>query len=90
MPFMFHHDDIVEEIATKRHGKVDAVDRHIIKGQRCLRTGGACISSMGMSRYLNISSTKKISGWSNVLTCSQDKPLNERYGVSSIVAFRDL
>lgn len=33
MPFMFHHDDIVEEIATKRQGKVEAVDRYIIQGE---------------------------------------------------------
>jgi hypothetical protein len=37
MPSMFHHDDIVEEIATKRQGKVDAVDRYIIQGREMPR-----------------------------------------------------
>ena len=33
MPFMLYHDDIVEEIATKRQGKIDAIDRYIIEGR---------------------------------------------------------
>ena len=33
MGFMLHHDDIVEEIATKRQGKIDAISRYIIEAR---------------------------------------------------------
>ena len=29
----FHHDDIVEDIATKRQGKINAISRYIVEGR---------------------------------------------------------
>lgn len=34
MSAMFHHSDIVEEIATQRQGEIDAVDQYILEGQK--------------------------------------------------------
>ena len=31
---MLHHGDIVEEIATRRQGEIDAIDRYISGGQK--------------------------------------------------------
>lgn len=30
---MLHHGDIVEEIATRRQGEIDAIDQYISEGQ---------------------------------------------------------
>jgi len=30
---VFHHGDIVEEIATERQGQIDAIDRYIVDGR---------------------------------------------------------
>lgn len=30
---MFHHRDIVEEIATQRQGEIEAVDQYVSEGQ---------------------------------------------------------
>ena len=31
---VLHHRDIVEEIATQRHGEIDAIDQHISDGKK--------------------------------------------------------
>jgi hypothetical protein len=31
---MFHHRDIVEEIATQRQGEIDAIDQNIVEGRK--------------------------------------------------------
>jgi hypothetical protein len=31
---VFHHRDIVEEIATQRQGEIDAIDQYIVEGQK--------------------------------------------------------
>jgi hypothetical protein len=33
---VFHHHDLVEEIATQRQGEVDAIDQDIVEGRKLL------------------------------------------------------